>query len=1253
MLGSPSQVLGFGQPNILRVLEMPLLRLRNIGPGCLGLLLASGLCLWLARDRLAKDRLATELPRRAVATVLADRLGARVRVDRLEILGRDRFLLTGVSMTELRDYPFIEALGLEQLVVEGSLKGVLDNRFDRLRLRGLDVHLAPAAAPPPPPPDRPLPRIDELIIEPASIRVERGTGADDLVLCLEAIARNLGTQEPTPEAGPKTPGFAAEVVVNAAELDLHPLYALLSAAPPDIEAQAANLTVELATGAGGTRLAASAERATLARGGGHLELQQPRVTASQLGPVISIDAGSTNATARLDGRLATAAKPSVEVTVTESTGGELRIGLVPRIAWLAGGHLVADWDPARPRPRHLEARFRGLDLERLWPDSGLEATASGSLHATGDRLEYRLELRPEALVTGNDRQLSGLQGSTVRVTGSLPFNTPTTAVPDNPGAGAPLAVEIEVPTGRGRWDDLRLPPQAFPLAASFDGRWLGDPSCAGAARPCAYRFSGDYRLASSAAGRLAADGEVTLRGDQASADLNWAWTGIELERLLGALRSAGLALPAFAVAGICEARGHLRGPVLDDADLRGTLRVHGLEANAETVAGIVRWSGADATASWSRTDGGPIEVLSLTTTGTLSASGIAPLDLELVTSGRLESDLSAGRLESTLRESPDHGTGGTPGSAHLTGGWRRRSGSALEASGRISLKALDLARWQTVAQPLAEAEALAGYRLEGSAGAELEATLTGGAWNLTGPVRLESAGFTSLDGSQVAQGLAGTFDLDLHGASPGPIEATGSGRVGGFLLLWNTFFGDFSAVEASLAARARLEPAGTGPRPWYLEVDTALPDGPIVETTFERRGDGWRYTLSLDDTDLAATHERYLAPLLAEQLGGLELGGKLAARLRGSYRPGEPASWSLIGGIQAQDLHAASGGGQAAVSGLDLDLPLHLRRSRAPAGADDSDPGLAARSASGPETGGPGVSGPRLAGRLAFERLAVRGLELPPTESDLAVEADSVGLEKPLVLSVLGGAVTLERLTLRQLLRSSRHLESGIGLSGIRLEKISDELGLIPLEGALDGSLHGVRLSPSRLSVDGGGTIKVFDGTVEVRDISGQDVLSRFPKLQLSADFRDLDLGALTRRLDFGEMTGILQGTLEDLELFRGVPVRFSARLETLHREGVPRTIDVKAVNNITILSTGQRAGMLDRGIQKFFDRYTYERLGVTLRLDRDVLLLRGLERRGDKELFLRGRLPFRIDVVNAQPGKTVSFQTMVGRLKSMRPRPK
>jgi hypothetical protein len=99
----------------------------------------------------------------------------------------------------------------------------------------------------------------------------------------------------------------------------------------------------------------------------------------------------------------------------------------------------------------------------------------------------------------------------------------------------------------------------------------------------------------------------------------------------------------------------------------------------------------------------------------------------------------------------------------------------------------------------------------------------------------------------------------------------------------------------------------------------------------------------------------------------------------------------------------------------------------------------------------------------------------------------------------------------------------------------------------------------------------------------------------------------------------------------------------------VRRTVDIKAVNNLTILGTGQGASsVLDRGVQRFLKRFTYAALGVDIHLADDVLRLRGLEHRGNRELFLRGRLPFPIDIVNAQPGGAVSFQAMLRRLRSL-----
>ena len=56
----------------------------------------------------------------------------------------------------------------------------------------------------------------------------------------------------------------------------------------------------------------------------------------------------------------------------------------------------------------------------------------------------------------------------------------------------------------------------------------------------------------------------------------------------------------------------------------------------------------------------------------------------------------------------------------------------------------------------------------------------------------------------------------------------------------------------------------------------------------------------------------------------------------------------------------------------------------------------------------------------------------------------------------------------------------------------------------------------------------------------------------------------------------------------------------------------------------------------------------IPLQLVNDVFLMRGLESRDGKELFVKGRLPFRIDVVNAQPGRTVSFRSMLDRLSDL-----
>ena len=201
------------------------------------------------------------------------------------------------------------------------------------------------------------------------------------------------------------------------------------------------------------------------------------------------------------------------------------------------------------------------------------------------------------------------------------------------------------------------------------------------------------------------------------------------------------------------------------------------------------------------------------------------------------------------------------------------------------------------------------------------------------------------------------------------------------------------------------------------------------------------------------------------------------------------------------------------------------------------------------------------------------------------------------------------------------------------------------LDGQMDGHFPSVSVYQRRLEVDGDGEFTIFGGRLLFHDISGEEILGSFPRLRFSAEVRGIDLQQVTRRFDFGEMSGILEGWIRDCELVRWKPLHFEARLETVKTRGVPQRINVKAINNITVLGSGGSTNVLDRGIHKLFDSYRYDRLGVEMALTQDAFTLKGLERRGDRELFLKGRLPLRIDIVNGSPGRRVSFDAMLRRL--------
>lgn len=852
----------------------------------------------------------------------------------------------------------------------------------------------------------------------------------------------------------------------------------------------------------------------------------------------------------------------------------------------------------------LDARAEGARLSSLVPL--LPALPEGT--AVEGRADLTVALREEEtlawdLSLGRSRiELPGsvaAEVSEANASGTFPIS--------DPAALGPVQVAARVEQAWGAWNGFAVPSGLLPLDLAFDGTLAGKP---------AIGASGALRALAPALGALDASGTLDL--DAATLDASWTWSGTTVPALDALLREAtGSGLPAaVTLHGRIEAEGTALGSLASPAvaarvavrALQGATEVEGFGRVALTDGDLVARLATDSV-------GAPVDVSSLQLRGSARVGDLDPVPLSIDAAGRwLPSPMGADLARASIAT-------GDLGRLEAEGRWR--SEESPRASGTVRLGAVDLTRIQSFLRPWI-GDPVPGFTLKGTA----EGTATGslaasGSWSAEGTAAIRGSGFASEDGSKVLEGFDSTWDLAFEGAPDGEARVRGTAEVGGFVALWNAFFADYSGLPSSAELRGSFRPGREEvASAWGGALDWVWPEGGTVSCALSSRtDDALGYSVSLRVDDLRSSLDRYLRGPLGDTVPWFERiegSGAVAAEVAGTIAEDRTTA---RGRVALDGVALAGTKGLVEIEGLDLDLPFDLAFA---------------------ET----IGGGKEKGSLAFERVHLSGLTLDALRTGLAIEADSVALEEPLAVPMLGGGLGFERLRLADALRPSRRLVTSMLVHAIDLAEVSKAFGLPPLEGTADGYFPRIELTGPTLKVDGGGGVDLFGGRIDIGDIAGEDLLSRFPKIDLSLEFRGIDLERVTRIFDFGSMTGVLDGYARNVELFRGVPTRFDARIESADR-GRER-IDVKAINNIAILGTGGKVSAFDRGIHKFLDTFYYEKLGITLQLVNDVFLMRGLEERGGRELFLKGALPFRIDIVNVKPGQTTSFRSMLERMKTV-----
>jgi hypothetical protein len=255
---------------------------------------------------------------------------------------------------------------------------------------------------------------------------------------------------------------------------------------------------------------------------------------------------------------------------------------------------------------------------------------------------------------------------------------------------------------------------------------------------------------------------------------------------------------------------------------------------------------------------------------------------------------------------------------------------------------------------------------------------------------------------------------------------------------------------------------------------------------------------------------------------------------------------------------------------------------------------------------------------------------------------------EPLSLELYGGRLELGRTAFRfDPLSGSFQGTGSLALRDVDVSRFPIGSPQFKLTGKVRAEFPLLDISSKEIAVSGRGEADVFGGKIVLRDLSVSNPFAPGRAISLNVDLVDLDLKKLTDEVPFGEVTGIVRGEVRNLVITYKQPERFDFRIESVRRKGVPQTFSLKAVDNLTVLSSGERAsGGTSQFWMRFIRGFRYEKLGIVSTLRNDTFTLNGTIHEGGVEYLVKKPALFGISVVNREPEKRISFKEMTSRLK-------
>jgi hypothetical protein len=139
----------------------------------------------------------------------------------------------------------------------------------------------------------------------------------------------------------------------------------------------------------------------------------------------------------------------------------------------------------------------------------------------------------------------------------------------------------------------------------------------------------------------------------------------------------------------------------------------------------------------------------------------------------------------------------------------------------------------------------------------------------------------------------------------------------------------------------------------------------------------------------------------------------------------------------------------------------------------------------------------------------------------------------------------------------------------------------------------------------------------------------------------------LSASLGVGRITGRLSGSIMGLRVAYGQPVAFDLKMASVPAKGVSQSVSLKAVNSISLVSTGSALSGLGVSLMTtFFREFPYSKIGFECGLVNDVFTVRGSIHEDGVEYLVKRRFFTGIDVINRNRDNRIGFSDMLERAK-------